>query len=112
MHKVVIERDARATIVQATGELDAFAAPDLSTAFDEVRSDGRVLADFGRVSFMDSTVLGLIVRASRELGEGGTELRIVLPVGSARRIFEITALDRVLPVVESRRAALDDFAPA
>lgn len=58
---------------------------------------------------MDSTVLGLIVRASRELTEAGARVRIVLPMGSARRIFEITALDDVLPIAETRSAALAEL---
>jgi hypothetical protein len=38
-------------------------------------------------------------------GRGGRTL-IVLPRGPARRIFEITALDSVLPIAESRAQAL------
>ena len=65
-----------------------------------------MVADLTRVSFIDSTALGVIVRGVRALDEGGARVRVVLPAGSARRIFEITALDRVLPVAASRQAAL------
>ena len=109
MHRVAIERTDRATVIVAAGELDAFAAPDLASVFDEIRGDQRVVADLERVSFMDSTALGLIVRASRELTEAGARVWIVLPTGSARRIFEITALDSVLPVAETRSAALAEL---
>jgi anti-sigma B factor antagonist len=109
MHRVEIERHPYYAIVVAAGELDAFAAPDLDSAFTEVRGEQRVLADLDRVSFMDSTALGLIVRALRELDEVGVELRVVLPSGSARRIFEITALDRVLPVAATRQEAFADL---
>jgi anti-sigma B factor antagonist len=106
MHRVDIERQDGVIIVLAAGELDAFAAPDLASAFAEVGNGRRVLADLDQVSFMDSTALGLVVRAARELGESGVALRVVLPGGSARRIFEITGLDTVLPVAETRLAAL------
>ena len=49
------------------------------------------------VSFMDSTALGVIVRGVRASSTSGRGRQVVLPAGSARRIFEITALDRVLP---------------
>lgn len=107
MHAVVIEQSGTATIVRGTGELDAFAAPDLESAFREVRGAASVLADLTRVSFMDSTALGAIVRGVRALGDDGARVQIVLPVGSARRIFEITALDRALPVAATRQAALE-----
>src|SRR5436190_175961 len=98
MHDVGTEREGRVIVVRASGELDAFAAPDLEAAFTNVRGEHRVLADLERVSFMDSTALGLLVRCVRELGEGDADVRVVLPGGTARRIFEITALEGVLPV--------------
>jgi anti-sigma B factor antagonist len=110
MHRVETQRDQRIAIVLATGELDAFAAPDLESAFTQVRDEPRVLADLDRVSFMDSTALGILVRAARELGESGAIFRVVLPAGSARRIFEITALDRLLPVAETHAAAVSELA--
>jgi anti-sigma B factor antagonist len=110
MHRVETERNHRVAIILAIGELDAFAAPDLEAALSEVRGEQLVLADLARVSFMDSTALGLIARAARELGEAGTAFRIVLPATSARRIFEITSLDRVLPVTDTRAEALSDLA--
>jgi anti-anti-sigma factor len=107
MHAVLTEQSGRATVVLASGELDAFAAPDLASAFLEIRGAARVVTDLERVSFMDSTALGIIVRNVRELGEAGTQVRVVLPAGSARRIFEITTLDRALPIAPTRLAALE-----
>lgn len=112
MHRIVVDRVSGSTIVTATGELDAFVTPDLTSAFEAVRAEPRVLADLDGVSFMDSTALGLLVRAARELEAAGSRFRVVLPGGSARRIFEITALDRVLPVAENRAAALVELAKA
>lgn len=111
MHQVLIEHQEDTALVLATGELDAFAAPDLAAAFAGVAGTSSVVADLTRVSFMDSTALGEIVRAARARDELGAALRIVLPGGPARRIFEITALDRALPVAESRLAALAELAP-
>jgi anti-sigma B factor antagonist len=105
MHGVDIERNGRASVVRGSGELDAFAAPDLAAAFERVRAAPAVVADLAAVSFLDSTALGAIVRAVRALDDGGVPVRVVLPRGSARRIFEITTLDRVLPVAETRDAA-------
>jgi len=107
MHAVVIEQSGNTTIVRGAGELDAFAAPDLASAFHDVRGAASVLADLSRVSFMDSTALGAIVRGVRALGEEGARVQVVLPHGTARRIFEITTLDRALPVAATRQAALE-----
>lgn len=109
MHAVRLERSPSAAIVRATGELDAFAAPDLAATLRDVSGEPRIVADLDAVSFLDSTALGVLVRACDELTENGCEVRIVLPSGSARRIFEITTLDRVLPVAATRDEALTEL---
>lgn len=96
-------------VITAGGELDAYGAPDLSDAFTQVAEEGRVIVDLQAVSFLDSTALGVVVRALREVDERGGSSRIVLPAGPARRIFEITTLDRVLPVAPSRAQAVAAF---
>jgi anti-sigma B factor antagonist len=106
MQRVTIERLAGVATIVARGELDAYEAPELSEAFSGLAQDTRVVVDLGAVSFMDSTALGVVVRALREIDERGDESRVVLPRGTARRIFEITTLDRVLPVAEGRAEAL------
>ena len=106
----VDQQDGEPALLRAEGELDAFAAGDITAAFLEAGTARAVVADLSAVSFMDSTALGLIVRGVREIGERGGRARVVLPETTARRIFEITTLDRVLPVARSRAdavAALD-----
>jgi anti-sigma B factor antagonist len=113
VHEIRIAREHGAVVVSARGELDAYAAPELTEAFDAdgVREHGRLVVDLRRVSFMDSTALGLLVRIVNELGESGGRARVVLPETTARRIFEITTLDRVLPISASRADALVDLEP-
>ncbi len=105
MHRITVEKSPRGVVVTASGELDAYVAPELTNALDQEGAD-RLIADLTAVSFMDSTALGLLVRAVRDRGKDGVETRVVLPEGTARRIFEITTLDRQLPVSPSLDAAL------
>jgi len=109
VHRLQVDRESGATVVSGVGELDAYTAPDLSAIFDDLGAD-HVVVDLSAVSFMDSTALGLVVRAVRLLGERGGLVRVVLPRGAARRIFEITTLDGTLPVSSSREAALEELA--
>jgi anti-anti-sigma factor len=110
--RIHVGREQGAVVVTAGGELDAFNAEELAAALGEA-GDGtvdRLVIDLGRVSFLDSTVLGLVVRKVNETVDRGGHARLVLPETSARRIFEITTLDRVLPLAPSRRDALLDLA--
>lgn len=109
MHRIALDTNERAAVVTASGELDAFVADDLTDAFRGAADSGGVLVDLTAVSFMDSTALGLLVRAVREVDARGGVIRVVLPAGTARRIFELTTLDRVLPVASSRAKALAEL---
>jgi anti-sigma B factor antagonist len=106
MHRIAVERDGEVAAVVAGGEIDLYGAPELSDALSSVARERRVLIDLTAVSFLDSTALGVVVAAVRELGENGSAARVVLPKGSARRIFELTTLDQVLPLEETRAHAL------
>jgi len=102
-----------AAVVTLQGELDAHDASRLREHFaaaladaSEDASSPRLVLDLEAVDFLDSTALGAIVGALRRTREAGGEVGIVLPAGSARRIFEITGLDAILDVYPSRAAAL------
>ena len=110
VHRIRVERDGAGAVgvVHATGELDAFAAPDLESAFAELRGLDGMVIDLAAVSFLDSTALGTLVHEVRRV-QGNTSVRVVLPDGSARRIFEITTLDRVLPVAATLAEAFAEL---
>jgi anti-sigma B factor antagonist len=110
LHRIDFDTDQGVAVVTGSGELDAFVADDLTSALRTAAQTGRVLVDLSAVSFMDSTALGILVRAVRDVEGRRRAIRVVLPVGTARRIFEITTLDRVLPVAGSRADALAELA--
>lgn len=95
-------------IVTVSGELD-FAlciklAPELNAA---VRSTARaVVIDLEAVSLVDSSGIALLINAFRRLDRAGRQFAIACPLGSQRRAFEITAVDRRLPMHETLQAAL------
>lgn len=109
MHRIRIDHEPEAVVLTAEGELDAYAAPELVAGLDEAGRPGPLVADLSRVSFMDSTALGAIVRALKDSADRGVQARVVLPETTARRIFEITTLDAVLPVAPSRAEALREL---
>ncbi|HEY2653616.1 MAG TPA: STAS domain-containing protein [Solirubrobacteraceae bacterium] len=94
-------------IVAISGELDLAlcvkVAPDLNAA---LRSPARaIVIDLEAVSLMDSSGVALLLNAFRRLDQAGRRLAIALPLGSQRRALEVTALDRQLPIYETRADA-------
>ena len=96
-------------IVAISGELDLAlcvkVAPDLNAA---LHSPARaIVIDLEAVSLVDSSGIALLLNAFRRLDQAGRQLAIACPIGSRRRAFELTALDRQLPMHETRADAMD-----
>lgn len=68
--------------------------------------DGRVVLDLAAVEFLDSSGLGAVVAAMKELGRGRLELAGLH--GAVEKVFRLTRMDSVF-VVHAR--AEDAFAP-
>jgi len=107
-----IDAASGAVVVTLRGELDAHDAPRLKDVFAEALAaapnDGgakRLVLDLTAVGFLDSTVLGTMVGALRRSREAGGDMSVVLPDGPARRIFEITGLDKVVDIRPDRASA-------
>ena len=95
-------------VVAIRGELDFVlcikVAPDLNAA---LQSPARaVVIDLQAVSLVDSSGVALLLNAFRRLDRAGRRLAIACPMGLQRRAFEVTGLDRQLPMYESRADAL------
>jgi anti-sigma B factor antagonist len=80
------------------GELDMAVAPTLEVELSRVENDGvsSLLLDLGELTFMDSTGLHLLLRATRRAKDNGHDLAIVGVGGVPRRVLEVTGTERVL----------------
>ena len=90
------------------GELDLALcvklAPELNAAlYSPARA---IVIDLEAVSLVDSSGIALLLNTFRRLDRAGRQLAIACPMGSQRRAFELTALDRELPMHKTRRDAL------
>jgi len=99
------------TVVAATGRLDVAGAPMLKEAISEVVKNGppRIVIDMGGVSFVDSTGLGSVISALKQIRGSQGELRLAAPNQQARVVLELTTLDRVFPYYATVEEALTGF---
>jgi anti-anti-sigma factor len=89
-------------VVAVRGELDVLTAPFLWERMEPGLPGvtGKLVFDFAGMTFIDSMGLGVVVRAqSRLRGEAPDRQVIVRHLNAhARKVFEITGLDRVLDI--------------
>jgi anti-sigma B factor antagonist len=65
-----------------------------------------VVVDLTETEFLDSTSLGVLLGATKRLRERNGEIRLVVSRPELRRIFEITLLDRISELHDTREQAL------
>ncbi len=96
------------TVVHVYGELDVATAPQLRELLIDLVGDGanRLVLDLDGVDFLDSTGLGTIIGALKRARTHGGELRLVCAQSRITRLFEITGLDKAVPLLPTLDAAV------
>ena len=93
------------SVVRLLGETDAYSAPrvrdDLAAALG---GDAPLVVDLTRATFIDSTIVGVMLESLRRAEQLDRTFLLLLPDDGApeiHRLFELTGLERLLPVVRS-----------
>jgi anti-sigma B factor antagonist len=94
------ELDGNTFVVAAAGEADMYTAPKLEQALEGVVGLGgtSVVLDLAEVTFIDSTVLSVLLTFRGRFRELGGDLVIVSEDRRIIRTFEITGLDRLFAI--------------
>ena len=89
------------SIISLSGELDLATIPALEAKlFEEVGSRTAVIVDLTRLTFIDSSGIGLLIKAYRAKEDSArAELHTVIAGRSqVERVFRLAGIDRALPV--------------
>ena len=95
----VTERDG-CTVVAVKGEVDLATAPTLKNRLLDLVTAGsrEIVVDLSSTDFLDSTGLGAVVAAFKRVRAHDGNLTLVATTARVKRVFEITNLDRVVPI--------------
>jgi anti-sigma B factor antagonist len=89
-----IAGDTHAWVVAPRGAIDIASADALAARLDEVIEAGAliVVLDLGGVDFIDSSGIRVVVRAARQIDEGGGRLLVENTSGATQRILEVAGI--------------------
>jgi len=105
--------DEAVLIRVAEPRIDAAVAIQFKDRLRQMTDGGpaRVVLDLGMVEFLDSSGLGAVVAAMKQLGSERTlELAALTP--TVEKVFRLTRMDTVFTIHASADAALDGLAHA
>jgi anti-anti-sigma factor len=108
---IVMERAAPGVeIVTMTGEHDLSSAPELERVLNEAFSAGGAVAvDLLGTTFIDSTVLRILICARETASQRGVGFRVALGESTGhgvRRLLELTGMEHRLATAPTRAAAI------
>lgn len=100
-----------AHVVAVAGEVDIFTAPELKRTIGGAIDGGarELVIDLTATRFLDSTALGVLIGAVKRLRPLGGRLIIVNTEPSTAKTFEITGLDQIFTIAETRDDALEQL---
>lgn len=78
-------------IVEISGEIDVDSATAIEPVLDEAlrQSDAEVVIDLTRVTFMDSSGIGMLISAKERADEAGVVIVLRSPSHPVRRVLEL-----------------------
>jgi anti-sigma B factor antagonist len=107
--EIALERtDAGLAVLTISGEHDLSTAPALRRRLEDLLEQREsIVVDLSPATFIDSTILGVILDARRRAEDDGLGFAVSHANGTdaVGRVLEITGLRAELPVHEAREAA-------
>ena len=69
----------------------------------------KFIIDFSKTGYIDSSGLGVLVSLSKKIREQGGELRLANLNDDLKTLFELTKLDTLFQIADTRERALESF---
>ena len=93
-------------LVELTGELDIAATSAVRSCVDEAADHRALVLDLAGATFLDSSMLKELLRASAELDRYETRLVLAGITPAVRRVLELTRTTDLFTLADDRAAAL------
>jgi anti-sigma B factor antagonist len=99
------------TVVEVDGQLIVGNRHELKDMIQAAldRGERKLLVDFSRTGYIDSSGLGALVSVSKRIREASGELRLAGHNDDLRSLFELTKLDTLFTITETPEQALATF---
>ncbi len=98
---VDVHSRGRTVVLELFGELDIASSTTLEAELERNREAPTVVVDLRRLEFIDSTGLGVLVRAHRRALEQQRDFQLIRGTGQVERLLVITGVADQLPVSET-----------
>ena len=101
--------EGRATVISASGKIDAMTAPALESSISDLIGEGKscLALDLGGVEYISSAGLRVILAAAKSLKGKDGMLLLANARGPVQEVFEISGFGSIFCFYDSLEAALE-----
>src|ERR1700722_15610111 len=104
---VTVRREREAAIVEVTGDIDLTTVAELRERLFALADGGQsLIVDLNRVTFIDSTGLGVLIGTARRAAAHGASGHAVCSRPQTRKLLWLTGVDRRIPLTATVDGAL------
>ena len=106
-----VEKKGDVTVLDVEGQLIVGNRQELKQKVLEQLEGGdrKFVIDFSNTGYIDSSGLGVLVSLSKKIREQGGELRLAKLNEDLRTLFELTKLDTLFKIADSRQEAMAEM---
>lgn len=107
--EVEIHSQDHAAVIVVSGELDLASGPALEEQLEHAERSGAtlVIVDLRALQFIDSTGLGILIKAHRQAESLGRRFAVVRGPSQVQRLLGLTGLEERLIVVDAPEQLLE-----
>ncbi|MBN2433791.1 MAG: STAS domain-containing protein [Spirochaetes bacterium] len=99
------------SIITLMGELRIFDLADYTSFFEEQIANGKVkiIINFEKITYIDSTAIGLLVNIKRNIEEKGGRLTLISVKPDVMNVLQITGINQFLDIYDSLETAMASY---
>ncbi len=106
-----VTRQGDVVVIEVDGQLIVGNRQELKQRVLEEAEGGarKILVDFANAGYIDSSGLGVLVSLAKRMRELGGDLRLANLNDDLQTLFELTKLDSLFQIADTRERALESF---
>ena len=107
--KTQYDHQTKTLKVLLDGEIDHHSALDMRMEIDRVikeKQPKKLVLDYGEVTFMDSSGIGLIMGRYRIMNEQDGEVIVARPPAYIKKVLRLAGVDRLAPITDDLRGLI------
>lgn len=110
--EIAIRREPSFVVVDLAGEIDVNAVSRIRDTLGDLTKAAapRILVNLARATYIDSSGLGILMAARKDILQGGGRFVLCGMTKDVRMVFELTRLDKFFEIYEDEARARARFA--